>query len=153
MELAQDAALPSPRDFACMVDLPGGRLMLLFGGLDASEKRLDDTWIFDSLTCAAISSVHNTLTMLGLFLVPLGCGGGHACAPCGMQVHMGGGEGGAAPAQGALRALARAHGQPRVPLRRGEQHGCAQCRQCFSSATWELCAQNAQQCHLNMLPG
>jgi hypothetical protein len=32
-----------------MVDLSGGRL-LLFGGLDAAEKRLDDTWIFDTVT-------------------------------------------------------------------------------------------------------
>ncbi|KAK9846535.1 hypothetical protein WJX81_006132 [Elliptochloris bilobata] len=37
---------PAPRDFAGLVDLPDGRL-LLFGGLDASERRLDDTWIFD----------------------------------------------------------------------------------------------------------
>ena len=49
VELAPDAPRPSPRDFAGMVDLPGGRL-LLFGGLDASEKRLDDTWVFDSAT-------------------------------------------------------------------------------------------------------
>ena len=49
VELAQDASRPSPRDFAGMVDLPGSRL-LLFGGLDASEKRLDDTWIFESVT-------------------------------------------------------------------------------------------------------
>ena len=37
---------PAPRDFAGLVDLPDGRL-LLFGGLDAAERRLDDTWIFD----------------------------------------------------------------------------------------------------------
>ncbi|CAL8464836.1 g4371 [Coccomyxa elongata] len=49
VELLQNAARPSPRDFAAMVDLPAGKL-LLFGGLDASEKRLDDTWIFDSIT-------------------------------------------------------------------------------------------------------
>ncbi len=49
MELLQNAVRPSPRDFASMVDLPGGKL-LLFGGLDASEKRLDDTWMFDSIT-------------------------------------------------------------------------------------------------------
>ena len=36
-----------------MVDLPAGKL-LLFGGLDASEKRLDDTWIFDSITYVAL---------------------------------------------------------------------------------------------------
>ncbi|EIE22836.1 galactose oxidase [Coccomyxa subellipsoidea C-169] len=49
VELLQNAVRPSPRDFASMVDLPGGKL-LLFGGLDASEKRLDDTWIFDTIT-------------------------------------------------------------------------------------------------------
>lgn len=49
VELQQNAVRPSPRDFAAMVDLPSGKL-LLFGGLDASEKRLDDTWIFDTIT-------------------------------------------------------------------------------------------------------
>lgn len=49
VELPQTAQRPSPRDFAAMSDLSGGRL-LLFGGLDASEKRLDDTWIFDTMT-------------------------------------------------------------------------------------------------------
>ncbi|KAK9917644.1 hypothetical protein WJX75_006758 [Coccomyxa subellipsoidea] len=49
VELLQNAVRPSPRDFAAMVDLPGGKL-LLFGGLDASKKRLDDTWIFDTIT-------------------------------------------------------------------------------------------------------
>ena len=49
VELEEDAPRPSPRDFAGMVDLPKGRL-LLFGGLEASEKRLDDTWVFDSIT-------------------------------------------------------------------------------------------------------
>ena len=55
VELAQDALRPSPRDFAGMVDLPRGRL-LLFGGLDVAEKRLDDTWIFDTVTCAPTQS-------------------------------------------------------------------------------------------------
>jgi len=32
-----------------MVGLPGDRL-LLFGGLDATEKRVDDTWLFDAST-------------------------------------------------------------------------------------------------------
>lgn len=40
---------PVARDFAAMVSLPGGRL-LLFGGLDASERRLDDIWIFHPRT-------------------------------------------------------------------------------------------------------
>lgn len=40
---------PSARDFAAMASLPGGRL-LLFGGLDASERRLDDIWIFQPHT-------------------------------------------------------------------------------------------------------
>ena len=35
------------RDFCCMVALEGERL-LLHGGLDHSEKRLDDTWIYDA---------------------------------------------------------------------------------------------------------
>lgn len=46
-----------------MVDLPAGKL-LLFGGLDASEKRLDDTWIFDSITC--VSSLICRKSDLGL---------------------------------------------------------------------------------------
>lgn len=44
---------PAPRDFAGLVDLPDGRL-LLFGGLDTAEKRLDDTWIFDPARCARL---------------------------------------------------------------------------------------------------
>ena len=43
-------AQPAPRDFAGLVDLPDGRL-LLFGGLDTAEKRLDDTWVFDPARC------------------------------------------------------------------------------------------------------
>ncbi|KAL3155648.1 hypothetical protein ABBQ32_012681 [Trebouxia sp. C0010 RCD-2024] len=49
IELQKDAAQPSPRDFACMVALEGGRL-LVHGGLDATERRLDDTWMFDTVT-------------------------------------------------------------------------------------------------------
>lgn len=37
---------PAPRDFACMLALDGNRL-LLFGGLDSSDRRLDDVWVFD----------------------------------------------------------------------------------------------------------
>ncbi len=50
-QLAAGAPAPAPRDFAGMVDLPDGRL-LLFGGLDAAERRLDDTWVFDPAACA-----------------------------------------------------------------------------------------------------
>lgn len=49
VELGGGGVRPSARDFAKLAALPGGRL-LLFGGLDASEKRLDDAWIFDSAT-------------------------------------------------------------------------------------------------------
>lgn len=38
---------PSARDFARMTALPGG-IILLFGGLDANERRLDDAWVFDT---------------------------------------------------------------------------------------------------------
>ncbi|KAK9841168.1 hypothetical protein WJX74_001325 [Apatococcus lobatus] len=37
---------PAPRDFASMLALDGDRL-LLFGGLDAADRRLDDVWLFD----------------------------------------------------------------------------------------------------------
>ena len=47
VDLPKDAPRPSARDFAGMVSLPGDRL-LLFGGLDATEKRVDDTWLFDA---------------------------------------------------------------------------------------------------------
>jgi len=50
-QLAAGAPAPAPRDFAGMVDRPDGRL-LLFGGLDAAERRLDDTWVFDPAACA-----------------------------------------------------------------------------------------------------
>ena len=46
IEIAPDEQQPSPRDFHGMVALPGNRL-LVFGGLDAAAKRLDETWIFD----------------------------------------------------------------------------------------------------------
>lgn len=51
IELQKDAAQPSARDFACMVALEGGRL-LVHGGLDATERRLDDAWLFDTVTYA-----------------------------------------------------------------------------------------------------
>lgn len=41
---------PCPRDFASMVALPGRRL-LMFGGLDPAERRLDDLWVFDIASC------------------------------------------------------------------------------------------------------
>ncbi len=43
----RDQPAPVARDFCCMVALEGERL-LLHGGLDHSEKRLDDTWIYDA---------------------------------------------------------------------------------------------------------
>lgn len=49
MCLPKDAQQPSARDFACIVALDGGRL-LIHGGLDAQEKRLDDAWLFDTKT-------------------------------------------------------------------------------------------------------
>ena len=58
IELAPDAPQPSPRDFPGMVALPGDRL-LVFGGLDAAAKRLDETWIFD---CARSAFPHPSLT-------------------------------------------------------------------------------------------
>jgi len=38
---------PAARDFAKLAELPGGQL-LLFGGLDSSERRLDDAWVLDT---------------------------------------------------------------------------------------------------------
>ena len=49
VDIPKDIPRPSPRDFAGMVGLPGGKV-LLFGGLDATEKRVDDTWLFDVST-------------------------------------------------------------------------------------------------------
>lgn len=45
----ESLAIPPARDFACLIALPGGRL-LLHGGLDTQERRLDDTWIFHITT-------------------------------------------------------------------------------------------------------
>lgn len=41
----QGLPTPGARDFAALTTLPGERV-LLFGGLDASERRLDDAWVF-----------------------------------------------------------------------------------------------------------
>ncbi len=49
IQVAKDAPHPSARDFACIVALDGGRL-LVHGGLDAAERRLDDAWVFDTVT-------------------------------------------------------------------------------------------------------
>lgn len=46
VEAPADSPRPSARDFPGIVPLPGNKL-LIFGGLDAAAKRLDDTWIFD----------------------------------------------------------------------------------------------------------
>lgn len=46
VEVHADSPQPSPRDFLDMVALPGGQL-LIFGGLEAGEKRSDETWVFD----------------------------------------------------------------------------------------------------------
>ena len=49
VELGGGGVRPPARDFAKLTSLPGGRL-LLFGGLDGAEKRLDDAWLFDAAT-------------------------------------------------------------------------------------------------------
>lgn len=56
LEVEASTPQPTPRDFAGMVDLPDGRL-LLFGGLDAAERRLEDTWIFDVARCGRLHVV------------------------------------------------------------------------------------------------
>ena len=53
------------RDFCCMVALAGERL-LLHGGLDHSEKRLDDTWIYDAPRQALFSGTHPAVCRLPL---------------------------------------------------------------------------------------
>lgn len=52
VEMAEDVPQPSARSFAAMCALPGSQL-LLFGGLEQPERRLDDTWLFDTTTCGA----------------------------------------------------------------------------------------------------
>lgn len=49
VEMAEDVPQPSARSFAAMCALPGSQL-LLFGGLEQPERRLDDTWLFDTTT-------------------------------------------------------------------------------------------------------
>ncbi len=53
-------ARPVARDFAKLAELTSGQL-LLFGGLDASERRLDDTWVLDT---ARSSAHHDTLLII-----------------------------------------------------------------------------------------
>lgn len=46
-----------------MVALEGGRL-LVHGGLDATERRLDDAWMFDTVTYADNAAVKAPLFTL-----------------------------------------------------------------------------------------
>lgn len=46
MEVSPDAPQPCPRDRASMVAV-GPNKLLLYGGADALNRRLDDMWIFD----------------------------------------------------------------------------------------------------------
>ena len=46
MEVHPDAPQPCPRDRAALVVLTP-RLLLLYGGADSLNRRLDDTWLFD----------------------------------------------------------------------------------------------------------
>lgn len=48
-DVAPDAPAPCPRDRAAMAALPSGRL-LVYGGADSQNKRLDDAWTFDPET-------------------------------------------------------------------------------------------------------
>jgi hypothetical protein len=50
------ATAPVPRDFSALAPLPDGRLLLV-GGLDAADRRLDDAWVFDPSTAAASGGV------------------------------------------------------------------------------------------------
>ncbi|KAK9813645.1 hypothetical protein WJX73_001345 [Symbiochloris irregularis] len=49
LQLPPDSPCPSARSFACLAPLPNNQL-LLFGGLDAAERRLDDSWVLDLTT-------------------------------------------------------------------------------------------------------
>lgn len=55
----QPARAPCARDRAALVPAPDGASLLLYGGADASNRRLDDLWLFDSEheTWTEISSV------------------------------------------------------------------------------------------------
>jgi hypothetical protein len=46
MDAAPDAPTPPPRDRAAMVALDEHRL-LIYGGADAANRRLDDAWVYD----------------------------------------------------------------------------------------------------------
>ncbi len=48
-DVPPEAPQPCPRDRSSMVALDNDRL-LVFGGADAVNKRLDDVWIFDIST-------------------------------------------------------------------------------------------------------
>lgn len=56
---------PVARDFAAMAPISGERL-LLFGGLDAADKRLGDAWVFDPAASAASGGVHGWSPLAGL---------------------------------------------------------------------------------------
>lgn len=55
----QDDRVPCPRDRASLVAAPDGKSLLLYGGADGSNHRLDDLWLFDpeKVTWTEISSV------------------------------------------------------------------------------------------------
>ena len=46
MDAAPDAPAPCPRDRAALVPL-SPRALLLYGGADSLNRRLDDAWVFD----------------------------------------------------------------------------------------------------------
>lgn len=46
METSPDAPQPCPRDRATMIPLAPTKL-LLYGGADSLNRRLDDLWVFD----------------------------------------------------------------------------------------------------------
>ena len=51
MEASVDAPMPPHRDRASLVALDLHRL-LMYGGADASNKRFDDTWVYNLKTCS-----------------------------------------------------------------------------------------------------
>jgi len=90
-------AAPAARDFCALAPIAGGRL-LLFGGLDAADRRLDDAWVFDPATAAASGGLAGWTP---LTFPPLAGGGrpkaryGHALLPgdeAGNRVFLFGGE-------------------------------------------------------------
>jgi hypothetical protein len=46
MDAPPDAPQPCARDRASMVAVAGGKLLLVYGGADGVNKRLDDAWIY-----------------------------------------------------------------------------------------------------------